>query len=62
MSKIPQVKLPKIAPPPAFPQAPKPLPSIQSQIFRSNREAIRADPLGQDAVPQKYPRFMKRAY
>lgn len=62
MSKIPQVVLPKVPPPLTLPAAPRQQPSVQNQIFRNNREAIRADPLGQDAVPQKYPKFMKRAY
>lgn len=62
MSKTPTFPMPKTPPALTLPAAPKPQPSVQSQIFRSNREAIRADPLGQDSVPQKYPRFMKRAY
>lgn len=53
-SKIAAVKLPKIAPLPRVPVPPKPQPSIQSQIFRNNREAMRAVPM----APQKYPRFM----
>ena len=62
MSKVPKITFPKIAPAPSMPASPKQQPSVQSQIFRNNREAIRADPLGQDQIPQKYPRFMKRTY
>lgn len=53
-SKIPQVKLPKIAPLPQTPAPPKQQTSIQTQIFRNNREAMRAVPM----APQKYPKFM----
>lgn len=58
MSKIAQVKLPKIAPAPQTPAPPKRQQSIQSQIFRDNREAMRAVPM----APQRYPRFMGRTY
>ena len=58
MSKLAQIKFPKIAPAPQTPAVPKAQPSVQSQIFRNNREAMRAEPM----LPQRYPRFMKRAY
>lgn len=54
MSKIAQVKLPKIAPAPQVPAPPKRQQSIQSQIYRDNREAMRAVPM----TPQRYPNFM----
>lgn len=52
------VKLPKIAPLPRTPDPPKEQQSVQSRIFRSNRAALRAVPM----APQKYPRFMGKAY
>lgn len=56
MSKIAQVKLPKIAPAPQTPPAPKPQQSAESQIYRNHRESMRAVPM----TPQKYPSFMGR--
>lgn len=53
-TKIAPVKLPKIAPLPRVSAPPKLQPSVQSQIFRNNRQAMRAVPM----APQKYPRFM----
>lgn len=57
-AKIPQIKFPKIAPAPQTPPSPKTQQSVQSQIYRNNREAMRAVPM----APQKYPRFMGRQY
>lgn len=56
-SKIAQVKMPKL-PALAQPGPPKPQPSVQSTIFRNNREGMRAVPM----APQRYPKFMGRTY
>jgi len=53
MSKIPQVKVPK-APPILAAPPPRRQQSVQSQIYRDNREAMRAIPM----TPQAYPSFM----
>lgn len=57
-SKIAQVKLPKLAPLPQPPAAPKQQQSVQSQIYRNNREAMRSTPM----TPQAYPAFMGKPF
>jgi hypothetical protein len=54
MGKIAEIKLPKTPPLPSVPAPPKQ--SVESEIYRNNRESMRTTPM----TPQVYPTFMGR--